>query len=511
VPLDLDSALLATRETVQTINYLVADGWRLEQQGVALTLHRTGNEPRDLSSALSRLGSVLVDARLSGRWPGHDLQLQYVDGGFAIAECSPGDLRVAFEGANLVAAQNAWDGDAEAALSLSGSWTARGEVDPARLLQSVDTERRWYVLLSLDSVIALLAARPWWELAGLLEPSEMVVIAIGDAPRSLDVQTARLRIRSLSADVPWPPNVLAIDTQRAVGGTRMHAIRPGSDIPAPSTLAPTSDREPPTDSGATGLYAELWRCCAAAAWAWLATAVELNNEQSATLEFFGLQRTRHELFWNGPSIDIQQCRASYDLWRWVTSGDGPDQLLAARQVISLYRDAPPWNNASDIQRAAEPIFVALRSDATAEAFRMQREARALALTVARETAEATIGLAKGAVERCLAALAGIGGVIVAQTSHALTDSQASSLRVLIAVFLYVMAAWSAMIEGPATTIGLNNLPKDIGTLAELLSKSQQQEALDLATLKRAQLQSRIVKIAVPAAYLIAGTVALIIH
>ena len=245
---------------------------------------------------------------------------------------------------------------------------------------------------------------------------------------------------------------------------------------------------------------ELWRCCAAAAWAWLATAVELHDRQSATLEFFGLQRTRHDLQSSGPDINVKQCRASYELWRWATSSDSPDQLLAARQVISLYRDAPPWPQASDIQLAAEPVFVALRSDATAEAFRMQRETRALALTVARETADATIGLAKGAVERCIAALAGIGGVIIAHTTHALTDSQASKLRLLIGVFLIIMTGWSTLIEGPPVSVAIDSLSKDINTLGELLSAGQRQQALDLQTFKRARRQSRVVRVAVPVAY-----------
>ena len=511
VSTDLDNALLATRQMVHGINQLVDAGWKLEQQGIALTLMGSGDDPRILSGLLKQLDSVLVDARLVGRWPNHELELQYVDGGFAVAEASPGDLNTAFEGIDLDAAQDAWGGDVESALTLAGSWIATGHVDPARLLQRADIERRWYVLLSVDSLVTLLAERPWWELSGLLEASEMVVIVVADAPQTLDVRTARLRIRALAADLSSPLHALETASQAAAGALRMTAIRPALDIPGPSTIAPSPDREPVPESGDHELYAQLWRRCAAVSWAWLATTVEVDNGQSATLEFFGLQRTRHDLLWNGPDIDVQQCRASYDLWRWVTSGDGPDQLLAARQVISLYRDVPPWRNASDIQRAAEPVFVALRSDATAEAFRMQREARALALTVARETADAAVGLAKGAVERCLAGLAGIGGVIVAQTSSAVTDSQAAKLRLLIAVFLFIMTGWSVLIEGPATTIGIDSLPADMGKLGELLSERQQQEVLDLTTLRRARRQSTIVRVAVPLAYLVAAVVALTVH
>ena len=170
------------------------------------------------------------------------------------------------------------------------------------------------------------------------------------------MRTARLRIQSLVADGQWLAHTLLdVGTPMAADVTRLTG-RPTPDTPAPLTLAPELNREPSPGSDAAKIYAELWRCCAATAWAWLATAVELYDSRSATLEFFGLQRTRHDLQSSGPNISVQRCRASYELWRWATSNDSPDQLLAVRQVISLYRDAPPWPQASDIQLAAEPCI-----------------------------------------------------------------------------------------------------------------------------------------------------------
>jgi hypothetical protein len=508
---DFSNSLSTTRETAQGITELTANGWTLERQGVALTLRCVRSDPRSLYEGLSRLFPVLTDGRLSGRWPSHELELEYVDGGFALADASPGDLREAFAGPDLDLAQDAWGGDVEAAMGLSGSWTATAHVDLAQLLQNADTAHRWYVLPSVDAVCSLFREHPWWDLSGLLEPPEPVMILVCNAPHDLDVHTARIYIRSLAADIQslasLPPDTAAptgVDVTRLTG-------RPAPGIPAPLTLAPSPGREPLAGSDAAKIYVELWRCCAATAWAWLATAVEPHNRQSATLEFFGLQRTRHDLQSNGPIISIPQCRASYEMWQWTTGSDSPDQLLASRQVISLYRDVPPWPYASDIQSAAEPVFVALRSDATAEAFRMQREARSLALTVARETADAAIGLAKGAVERCLAALVAIGGVIVAQTSRALTDSQAFKLHLLIGIFLIALAVWSALVEGPTVSVAIDSFPKDIGTLGELLSAGQRQKILDLQTFKKAQMQSRIVRVMVPIAYTIAAAAAFTLH
>lgn len=509
--LDLDSALLATRELVLRMDQLETQGWAVEQQSAVLTLRSNGDDPQSLADVLKGLGPVLVDAKLSARWSEHELELRYVDGDFVVSVASPGDLSHVFEGTELDAAQDAWGGDAPSALGLAGAWSATGKVDPAKMLQCADNQRRWYVLRNIDALTALIAERPWWDLAGLIESSEMVVAVVGQAPSSLDVRTAGLRVRSLEASIPWPAQVLNREVPMVAGLARTSATRPTNGTPMPSTLAPVSAGAYPAESDVGQLHAQLWQACAATAWAWLATTVELSDSQFATLEFFGLQRTRHKLAWNGPGISMEQCRASYDLWCWATSGDGPDQFLAARQVISLYREAEPWSNARDVQRAAEPIFVALRSDATAEAFRMQREARALALNVARDTAEATIGQAKGAVERCLAALAGIGGVIIAQTTSALTVSQATKLRMLIAFFLFIMVAWSVFIEGPTSTIALDSLSADMGKLGELLSEGQRQEALDLVTVQKTRRQSRLIRIAVPGAYLAAAIVALNVH
>ena len=59
----------------------------------------------------------------------------------------------------------------------------------------------------------------------------------------------------------------------------------------------------------------------------------------------------------------------------------------------------------------------------------------MALSVAWQTAEATTGLGKSAVERALAVFAAVGTIIVAQTSSTLTPAQARDLRHLLGVDL----------------------------------------------------------------------------
>lgn len=497
---------------MQAIERLEADGWAAKRQGVALTLRREGSDPRLLHGALSRLSPLLTDARLTGQWPGgHRLELEYVDDGFALTDASPGDLRYAFAATDLAAARNAWEGNIEAALSLTGPWRATAGIDPAQLLQRADETRRWYVLSDVEALLSLLNEQPWWKLGGLLEGPKSTVILINGAPLDLDLRTAKFSIRSLAADA----QALANPSYKAEAPIVSYVSRaPGSimaEMPIPSTLAPDPDRKPPPASCMAEVYTRLWSYCAATVWAWLASSVESEDPHSLTLEFFGLQRIRHVLQLDVPKISVDQCRASYRLWQWAAGSDTPDKLLAARQVISLYRDVPPWPQASDVQSVAESIFVALRSDATAEAFRLQRETRALSLEVARATASAAIDLGKDAIQRCMAALAAIGGIIVAQTTHVITDSQASKLRLLIGAFLIIMVGWSVFIDGPPATIAINSLPKDIGTLGELLSLGQREQVLNLDILKRARRHSIIVRVAVPVAYAIAAAAAFVLR
>jgi hypothetical protein len=200
----------------------------------------------------------------------------------------------------------------------------------------------------------------------------------------------------------------------------------------------------------------------------------------------------------------------FDLWHSVATSAGPDRLLAIRQVVSIYREAP-WSHAADVARSADSLFVALRADAVAEAFRSQRDARALALTVARQTAEATTGLAKNAVERSLAVFAAVGGIIVARTAKTLTDNQAADLRRLLCVYLLLLVPWSYLLEGRAVTMAIGALKRDLATFSELVPASEQAAILATDTVQRARSHAWVARIVVPLAYAAAALVALIVH
>jgi hypothetical protein len=178
--------------------------------------------------------------------------------------------------------------------------------------------------------------------------------------------------------------------------------------------------------------------------------------------------------------------------------------------VSLYRHEP-WAYGEDVRRSSDPLFLALRSTATAEALRAQREARALALSVARQTANATTGLAKNTVERALAVFAGVGGIIIARTTKTLTLSQAADLRHLLGTFLLILVAWSFLLEGRPVTSAIDALSSDLATFSDLLTEPEQLAILNSKTVTRARHQAWTARIVVPLAYLAAAIVALCLH
>jgi hypothetical protein len=56
-------------------------------------------------------------------------------------------------------------------------------------------------------------------------------------------------------------------------------------------------------------------------------------------------------------------------------------------------------------------------------------------------------MAKSAGERFLAALVGVGGILIANASKTLTDHVSRQLMLLVAGFLLVLAAFAVLVEG----------------------------------------------------------------
>ncbi len=496
----LSTAAHATSVALDCADALREQGWDRVDTRPTFALSRTYvGQGTDLASRLSSLVPLAASAVLSATWGTDTIRLELRDDGqFTITESLHGDLRDTFSDDEMSTARDAFNGDVSAALRLEGEWRAEVNVDPARRLKGELPTTNWFVVEDSSGAASLISAVPWWELRSMIPDDRRTVIAVRTAPSDFMVSSERVTICRLSEVRDESASVIQGSTL-----DRRH-------VPA---LTPDPRSIHPTEVTATGIEALIRKALdevtSAACWALMSTRTEVGGSE-ASLEYFGLQRQVWKLDKRGPQLDADEHAAVFSLWQRCNETLNPDRVLATRQVVSLFRETP-WRHASDVDRASEPLFLALRSEATAEALRMHRDSRALALSVARQTAESTAALAKTAVERCLGVLLAIGGIIVAKSSDTLTDAQAADLRHLLGWFLIALAAWSALIEGRVVTLGTASFKNDLATFNELLSEADQQQILKMDGLKRARRQAVLTRVAVPLVYLGAAVAAFLVR
>ena len=493
---------------------ILAQGWVRKEHIPRFTLHFEGEgQGHSLLGVMGTLSPIVTSGSLIARWGDDFLKLELSGGGIGplvVTDQGHGDLRESFANDALQRARAAFQGNVDAALELEGSWSAEIVLDPARALTTADPEFHWLVLSDPRAVSKLMMSTPWWRLRSLVQPVRPQIIAIHRANEGFDIRTVGQRLMSLTALTGLDSNLEDrswISSEPSAAGLSAHSTASPKEMADPESVYPrfVNGDDDDTAEVLRVLRREATACC----WAELATSVTV-DEDVAHLEFFGLQRTSWVLGSAGPDLTAEEHAATFRLWRACTSVDNPDRLLAVRQVVSLFREEP-WAHAADVDHASGPLFLALRGEATAEALRAQRDARAVAFEVARRTADATTDLAKSAVQRALAVFAAVGGIIVGQTTKTLTVGQATDLRHLAAVFLFILAPWSYFLEGRPVTASIGALPTDIRAFSELLTTDDQRTILDSETVRRASHQAWWARTIVPVGYVVVALVVLFLH
>jgi hypothetical protein len=482
-----------------------ARGWDLRLHAPSLSLStETSGDGRSLASALLSLGPLMTSGRLDCDLGAGSIELKTGGDGagpLVITAHSDADPLVLFSDADLEDGRAALGGDVEAALKLSGRWKAEVDIDPAKALKVADTDHEWLVLQNPRAFADLVLSRPWWELSPLFQQRRPTVVALYHSSSPFHIATGRMQIISLS-DLGRTP----FTTERgSIGATTLDA--PTAGTPDPRVLVPESVQGSEEDIEI--ICKALWRQASASCWAHLASSVHIGST-AARLEYFGLQRQAWNMPSIGPDLQRNENEAAFRLWRACIGTENPDRLLAARQVISLYREQP-WAKAADINRASEPLFTAMRSEASAEGLRTVRDARTLAMQVGRDTSAATLDLTKSAFERTIAAFASIAAIIIGQTTKTLTSAQASNLRHLPGVALLVLVFWSFLLEGRVVTSSIDAFPSDLTRFSELLTEDDRNLILDAESFKSARRQAWTARIVVPLAYLGTSIVAFIVH
>lgn len=492
---DFAAALAATEAAIDDVLSLDSSIWQVDRRSRAWRVQGTGSAAQ-LADVVVRLNPFLRSNELVGTFGEFRVVLTYLGRERFQVTSTTGQVEDAFGVDLRDRARNAVAGDSDSAMALPLHWTADLTINPSAVLDPLRPNTRWLVTKSVDDVDEFLRSVPFWRIGELLPAGEDTTILIRDLSIEESLVSPALQVRALARGAD------SVSVPEAAERAPLAAHEVLRTALIPETLVPVGDVSVQLGS----LQSRLLRIASGIAWTELATKSFLAAD-GLSLEFFGLQRATHSLPPDGPPLDDGAYRQSIDLRSWVLAPEGSDRLLAVRQISSLRTAQPPWTHPDDIRSAAEPVFLALRSDAVAEVLRGQREVKAAAAAAAQRTAELTTSMAKGAVERALASLLAIGGVIVARSTGSLSNGQADDLRTLVALALVGLALWNLLFERPPIFNVARDFKDDLSLFNELLPPADRQNVLAMSALRSAAKHAKIVSIATPAAYLALALVA----
>lgn len=480
---------------------LIASGWVARDELLSVTLEAPpGSTGSSIASGLRPMLHMARDVRMRLEVGVNHFELGLVQGALELIDTRAEDLRANFDGADLQTAQRARAGDTQAAIDLPGSWTATASFNLAAPLTEAEPTCAWRVVRGINVLEHSLSRRPWWRLTDLIDsPSGLVVYVVLNESELVYV-TDGFAVVGVARVEDFPRPRGAEQKRTAVRAAAAPILPEG--VPLPEQLVATPSR--PMSKLAGILRGRAGAC----AWAWLGNSVTAEGEH-AEIEFFGFRRVQFSLGADGIA-DAEAAEESLNLYRWATAEASPDRVLAVRQVVSLSEGPELPSPASDVRRAAEPLFMALRSEAVTEVLRSQREARAIAIKTARKSSEAAQSASKSVVERTIASLAAVGGVALASASKVITSDQGRNLALAIGAYLLVLVLWSILVEGPPITNPLGALQEDLKQVGDLLSAEERTRIMALRSVKLARRRAIVARLAAPLAYLAGAVVALIV-
>ncbi|MHB1491402.1 MAG: hypothetical protein ACYCTH_13055 [Cellulomonas sp.] len=492
-------ALTKTRTAARVLRELQSAGWAQQRTFSMVEVTTTTDTPGSVVSALHPAALGADSATATCAFGDTTLEILLAcDGSMSVLDPGPVDFRQVFAQENRRDAQAAWRGDAAAALRLPGRWTVRVEVDLSSTLQSAAPHLSWHVLSTIDELARLVSAVPVWDLAPALDPDNAPVFVLED------LGADELLLLGRGAVIPLDSDTAALTAVSHIESVMLDPwhVPELPQAPRPGAIRPVLLR----GTSLAAVEHKIWDATATLAWVGLASSVRRATD-ALRIEVLGLQRVAYDLPAAGLEVSQDDARRSYELFGWAGGADTIDQRLAVQQVVSLYRDAPPWTKINDVADAARAVFSSLRRDSVSEALQARRAARTLALDAGQRAADQVNGVTKSVAERLTASLLAIGGVIVAQTTAVIDLGQASDLRTLIALFLVGLAIWNIVAESPPLRGTINDLRADLPQFADTLTEAEIRKILALRSVTSAARRAVAISFAVPAVYLLAALVA----
>jgi hypothetical protein len=498
-----DTATEEIRRVVKLIEQLVTAGCQIRDGFLACTLtlaetQSDGIPHRQLFDAMTDL----TDASLSFRRGALSFDLRWAHSQFQFIGDPSGDPNTEFEGSELVRARRAWDGNPTEASRLTGFWKGTIAVDLAWPLTQADSSRSWRVLRTLPGVVHEMSDYSWWTARDLFADPNGGPVVVGIATdEGVELLTARFGVASLDRIVAGssltPPGVAS--RLQAVAGVVTEVPH---RMPLPEELEPLGEPR-----NAQILIEALRPWSDACAWAWMSNSTTvLEDGVTSNLEYFGYRRRQFRLPKTGYVGAAGQ--HAYALYEWATSDVSADRILSVRQVISLYDGTELPDSPMDVVRAAEPLYLALRTDRVTAALDTQRQARAGAAEAAQQSASAAQAAAKSTAERTIASLAAVVGIAVAHASDILARGSARALAIGVAALFAFLMAWTIVAEGLSMRAPINSFKKDLKVMTPLLGDGDREAIKNMDVLKTAKHAVTRMRILPPAVYGIGAIVSL---
>jgi hypothetical protein len=490
----LATSIARARDAVAALEALQAAGCALTDGLMACTatipaIHSAGVPHRELLGQLRDLSDmhlVFEEGSVSFELIGTP--------GAALSFLTPPtqEASAVFDGEELRVAERAWQGDMDAALSLTGTWHGNVSVQLQRPFAGQMPQLAWRAVRTLPALIGQLDDYPWWRTSELIRDAGLPVMVVIVAQEGIAFHSPSFGVASLDVlqDAPIPKGMAA---RRAMIQS-CSAVRMPSDVALPEELRAQTD-----DAANEDLEQALLPKAEACAWAWLSSAMDAPQGGAvARLEFFGYRRKSFDVPANG--YVAQAGQRAFSAYRWATVEESPDRVLAIRQVVSLQDgDALP-DCPDDVVTAAEPLYRALRAGEVAAVLETQRQARSIAIDTARQSADAAQAAAKSATDRTIASLAAVAGIAVANATRVLSPADSRAIAVGIAGLFAFLAVWAIFIEGPPMRSPITSFAEDLPRIGSLLSEAERTAILDMSVITKAKRSILRIRVITPIVY-----------
>lgn len=477
------------------LSELFAAGWRvLGETPTAIRLGRAGAGLVDGIAELDGLGTLFLDVRAVGHRGQYEIVAGLADDGtLQVRRLPPAAPEELFDDGLLDIAEAVWDDDPGGLARLPFTWEFTAELRLDRAVPPVDG-------LEIRVVLDPAAAEREVSACDVADVRRLVPPAGRRCYVALRGEREPLHLGAISfvSLRRFPPDGLVIPPRgRPLPGERARLPDLGG-LPAPTDLLPLDE---PGAASWTRLLD--WSASVAAALTWIMAASGHRTDGTGTeLTFVGYRPVRLNL---PPAATLRGAGTApvLRLGRWLLSDDSPDRLLAVRHVVSLH-DGTGLPDAKDVEAGAQTIYSGLRSTAVAEAVTSRREAQSHARDAVRQAVKSTQDMLKVFVERFMAALVGVGGVVIGRATLVLDGDVSRSLMLAIACFLVILAAISVLIEGPIVQLPIRDLDTEIVNGYPLLGTGERDAIVDAESVAVTRGKVRTARIVIPAIYVLAA-------